>query len=108
MLAHNYVCVYCINYFYNTKETADVVAAAAKVAHPQPAIIIRGTFTGNINDAFLICEKQILCKAEPQSSILMLFMAYYVFNMHYCSGCSNVFSFLEVLFLSLVPPKEQS
>lgn len=75
------------------------------VKHPQPVIITRGTYRGSIKDAFLVCEQQLLCEVQPESGILMLFVAYYVFNMQYCTGCTNVFHFLEVLLLGADPPK---
>ena len=74
------------------------------MTHPQPVIIIRGTCT-EPKDAYLVCEKLVLSKFSPADVPLMLFATYYVFNMHYCSGCTNFFTFLEVLFLNVAPPK---
>ena len=36
---------------------------------------------------------------------IILFASYYVFNLQYCTGCTNVFLFLEVLFLNAPPVK---
>ena len=54
---------------------------------------------------FLVCEKSILSKFAGEDAALTLFSTYYAFNMQYPQGCSNVFSFLEVLFLNITPPK---
>ena len=73
------------------------------VPHPQPVVIVRGTYT-KFKDAYLVCEKIVLCKITQDLPII-LFAAYYVFNMQYCSGCTNFYSFFEVLFLAIKPPK---
>ena len=96
---------YTCHHLLFIQESADAAAAANKLQYPQPVIIVRGSYTGNIKDAFLACEKDILCKVSPECSIIILFMTYYVFNIHYCCGCSNVFSLLEVFFLGIIPPK---
>ena len=74
------------------QDYADVTAEAKEVTHPQSVIIIRGTCT-EPKDAYLVCEKLVLSKFSPADVPLMLFATYYVFNMHYCSGCTNFFTF---------------
>ena len=37
----------------------------------------------------------------------ILLAAFYVFNMQYMSGCTNVFSFLEYLFVDVPVPKRR-
>ena len=70
----------------------------------QPLVILRETPT-KVKDAHLVCEKMVLTKVVPQDLPIILFAAYYVFNMQYCSGCTNFFTFLEVIFLNATPPK---
>lgn len=80
------------------------MAEAEKAPRPQPFVIVRGT-SRCIKDAFLVCEKMVLSKIKPFDLPIILFAAYYVFNMQYCSGCTNFFTFLEVLFINAAPPK---
>lgn len=78
---------------------------AKEVAILQPVVLIRGTLA-NIKDAHLVCEKMMMCKLRQVEDIaVVLLAAYYTFNMHYCNGCGNVFSALEVLLMDAVPPK---
>ena len=37
---------------------------------------------------------------------IILFATYIVFNMEYCIGCTNYYSFLEVTFLDAPIPKK--
>ncbi len=57
---------------------------------PQPIVIVRGRLAA-IKDCYLMVEKTILCKVEPTNVPLVLLAAFYVFNMHYMPGFSNVF-----------------
>ena len=66
--------------------------------------MIRGTRL-KVKDAFLICEKIVLSRIEVADIPLILFAAYYVFNIVYPIGCTNFFSFFEVIFLNSTPPK---
>ena len=56
-------------------------------------------------EAFLICENMVMCTLPGIDAAMLLFAAYYTFNMQYCSGCTNLFCFLEVLYLNATPPK---
>lgn len=85
------------------KEYADL-SKEAEDASPQPVILIQGT-QANVKSAFLICEKMVLSKIDAVDIPIVLFAAYYVFNIKYASGCTNLFSFLEVIFINAPPPK---
>ena len=71
--------------------------------HPQTFVIVRGNYY-KVKDAYLVCKKMVLSKIKPFDLPLVLFATYYVFNIQYCSGCTNFFSFLEVPFLNATPP----
>lgn len=70
-----------------------------------PVVTVRGSVE-QPREAFLICEKKILSQIPGEDAALVLFATYYAFNMQYPQGCSNIFSFLEVLFLEATPPKK--
>jgi len=89
--------------YYFLQEFADVAEEAKQAVHPQPLVIIRGT-AADPKDAFLICEKQVLSKVAAGDLPIVLFATYYVFNMQYCSGCTN-FSFFKVLFINAAPKR---
>jgi len=67
-------------------------------------VIIRGQAKAP-KDGYLVVENRIMSKIDLADVPLILFASYYVFNMQYCTGCTNVFSFLEVLFLNAPPIK---
>ena len=94
---------FTLDVFFFTKEFADV-SKEAKSMSPPPVVVVQGTQT-KVKAAFLVCEKVVLSKVDAVHIPLILFAAYYTFNIKYPSGCSNFFSFLEVLFLNAVPPK---
>ena len=58
-------------------------------------------------EAFLIYEKMmmIMCQNPGEDVAVVLFAAYYTFNMQCCCGCTNLFCLLEVLYLNATPPK---
>ena len=50
---------------------------------------------------FLVVDKTIVCEMEVTSDIpFILLAAFIVFNICYPKGCSNIFSFMEVLTLN--------
>lgn len=57
------------------------------------------------NDIFLIVDKNIVDKVEPQDIPFALMAAFYVFNIHYPKGCHVLYAFLEVLALTFTPEK---
>ena len=72
---------------------------------PQPTVIIRGRLAA-IKDCYLVVEKTILCKVESTNALLVLLAAFYVFNMHYTPGFSNLPTFLEVFLLDTKVPRK--
>lgn len=53
---------------------------------------------GDVKDCYLAIEKQIICKVEIRHAVFILFASFYVFNVNYPDGCSNVYLLLELLF----------
>ena len=80
--------------------------AATTLEVPQPVILVQGRMAeSGAKAAYLVVEKQILCKIDACNIPITLLAAYYAFNICYCHGCTNVYSFFEVLFLDASPPK---
>lgn len=72
---------------------------------PQPLIVIKGS-PKEPKEAFLFVDRVVLTKVPLQKITLALMAGFYVFNIHYTVGCSNLFTFLETYFLSYKPPKK--
>ena len=57
---------------------------------------------GDITDAkqsFLVVDKKILCEIEFEGIPFCLMAAFFVFNIFYPRGCSNFYSFMEIMTL---------
>ena len=85
-------------YFF--QEFSDVSTEAKNTEYPQPVIIIRGQA-----DGYLVVDNRIMSRIDLTDVPIILFASYYIFNLQHCTGCTNVFSFLEVLFLNAPPVK---
>ena len=70
---------------------------SSMVSHcaPHPMVIIIGDHKDPVQ-AFLVCEKKILCEISTKDIPVSLLMPYYTFNMCYPKGCSNFYTFIEV------------
>ena len=66
--------------------------------------MVRGTAT-KVKDAVLSIEGTVLSKINPIDIPIVLFAAYYVFNIKYKNGTANFYSFSEVIFINATPPK---
>ena len=64
----------------------------------EPYIIVVGTM-GDPSQAFLVVDCHVIGEVELNKIPLVLLGAYFVFNICYCKGCNNMFSYLEVLCL---------
>jgi len=94
--------------FISLQEHCDISisAVARDVEQAQPVIVIRGTHILPL-EGYLVTEKVLMSKVPSLADVpLILFATYFVFNMEYCNGCSNFYSFLEVAFLDAPTPKK--
>ena len=74
----------------------------------EPTIVIRGSLV-SIKDMYLVIQKQVLCKIpEIKDVVLILLASFYVFNMHYTSGFSNLFMVLEHYIMGRTIPKSKT
>ena len=56
----------------------------------QPCVIIKGSIERGVEKAVLLIEKEIIFMFGPNDIALVLLGAFYVFNMHYTEGCTNI------------------
>ena len=76
----------------------NVAAVAKQSAYPTPYILVSGE---NYVQTFLVVDKTIISEIKSCSDIPFgLMAAYFVFNICYPRGCTNLFSFLEVITLN--------
>lgn len=74
----------------------------------EPAIVVRGSLA-SIKDTHLVIQKQVLCKIpEMKEVVLILLASFYVFNMHYTTGFSNLFMFLECYIMGRPIPSDKT
>lgn len=67
--------------------------------------MIRGTFE-NPKDGFLVVEKTFLAKIPSIMDVpLILLAAFYIFDMQYTIGLTNLYTFLEYYLLGKKIPK---
>lgn len=93
----------CALYFY-TQECDDVKAKAKSIKLPQPVLLVRGEITMP-KDAHIITEGHVLSELPFEDLLYVLLCCFYSFNMQYTHSCTNFYSFIEHLFLEVVPPK---
>ncbi len=72
--------------------------AAEEVPTSQPRVVVKKVI-GSVCDAYLVLEKQIVCKLPPDELPPAILAVLYVFNVHYPDGCSNLYSFFESALL---------
>ena len=90
------------------QESLSITAAVSDIDEAAPTLIIKETFEGQVREVFLVSEKEVLCKIEPQKSPLFLFAAFYAFNMQYPKGLVSLYTFLEIVLFNRRPNKVPS
>lgn len=79
---------------------------ATGVSSPQPCLIAC-CVGGEVKQCYVVIEKKILCSVNIDVAVLVTFCSFFVFNMHYTSGCTNLYTFFEYLFLDTCVPKRK-
>ena len=82
--------------------------AVSSISVAQPSVIVKGKLSSNIKEAILVVEKKIICLFPAKDTTLLLISAFYVFNMHYTVGCTNLFSFFDVIFFKQKKPTKKT
>lgn len=81
--------------------------AASKVPTPQPCVVLQGSF-GQVQRAVLVVEKKLVAPFSPKDTPLVLISTFFAFNMHYTEGCTNYFTFFEVIFFKCKKPAKKT
>ena len=63
-----------------------------------PYALIVGSWE-EARQAFLTVDKQVIMEMDIKDVPLVLMSAFFVYNIHYPSGCSNFYTFMEVFTL---------
>ncbi len=85
-------------YQFLAQEGDSVKDAVVKVPTAQPCIIVRGAL-----DEMLL-KKPLISTIPPKESLLVPVSAFYAYNMHYTEGCTNLYTFYQVIFFKSKKP----
>ena len=78
-----------------------------EVTNLTPYMLVVGGYK-DPKQAFLVADKKIVSEVQCFEDLpFCLMSAYFVFNIHYPTGCSNFFQFMEVITLNF-PVKKAS
>ena len=80
---------------------------AKALEYPQPLVLIRGS-ASNPKDGYLVIENIVMSRIKVEELPIVLFAAYYVFNIEYTTGTRNFYQFLEAIFLNVTVPKTKT
>ena len=94
--------------FFLFQESLSISAATSEIDEAAPTLIVKENFEGQVSEVFLVSEKVMLCKIDPQKSPLYLFAAFYAFNMQYPKGLVSLYTFLEIFLFNKRPKKVPS
>jgi len=84
-----------------------VTTEAKALEYPQPVVLIRGS-ASNPKDGYLVIENIVMSRIKVEELPIVLFAAYYVFNIEYTAGTRNFYQFLETIFLNVTVPKTKT
>ena len=84
-----------------------MISAVSQIKVLTPIILIKGTLT-DFRDAYLVIEKDVICKVPIEEILMILLASYYVFDMKYPQGLTNLYMFLENYFLGFKVPREKT
>lgn len=94
-------------FFLHMQEGDSVKDAVLQVPTAQPCTIVKGTLD-NIKDAVLVVEKELIACIPPAELPLVLVSAFYAYNMHYTEGCTNLYTFFEIVFFKAKKPAKKT
>lgn len=63
---------------------------------PQPCLIVKND-KGRAKDCYLVIEKTVIAKVEAADAVVILFASFFVFNVHYPHGCTNLYTVMEAV-----------
>ena len=97
--------VFCVPYI---QATVNITAAVRDLPISTPVIIAKTKVDDTVQEAFLACESQVVCKVNSEDSILYLLAAFYSYHMQFPKGLRSLYTLFEILFLNQRPKKVPS
>ena len=86
--------------------SCDLLEAILDKKQQEPYVLIVG-HVQDAQQAFIVVDGEILCEVDVNDCVLALMSVFFVFNICYMKGVSNLFTFLEVVVLNMtckLPP----
>ena len=77
----------------------NVTKMVEEIEQPQPYILVIGD-SGSEWQAFLITDKKVVTEVPFENTPLTLMSAFFVYNICYPNGCTNFYTFMEVVILN--------
>ena len=75
---------------------------AKNIPSPQPCLVVK-TNEGRAEECYLVIEKTVTAKIEViKDAVLILFASFFVFNVHYPHGCTNLYTVMEAILLDKI------
>ncbi len=71
---------------------------AKNMPSPQPSLIVKKK-KGRAEQCYLVVENTLISPVKIEDAVLVLFASFFVFNVHYPHGCTNVYTVLEAILL---------
>lgn len=75
--------------------SSDVTAVVSDNDHLEPYILVVES-----NEVYLVVDKRVVHQVEVMDIPFNLMAAYFVYNICYPKGCSNFYTFLEIMMLN--------
>ena len=94
--------IYNIHTCISLQGCTNVTDVAMENSNLAPYVLIIGNWE-EASQAFLVVDKQVITEMKIQDVPFVLMSAFFVYNIHYPSGCSNFYTFMEVFTLGFVP-----
>ena len=82
----------------------NVTEVAANHSNLAPYILSVG-YVKEATQSFLVVDKQVIMEVKTCDIPLVLMSAFFIFNIHYPQGCTNLYSFMEVFALGFSSAK---
>ncbi len=82
------------------QNTADLNSEARKRAQNEPYLLCCGDVC-QPEQIYLVIEREIICEVKNEDTPYALLSAFFVFNIEYTLGCTNVYLFLEKTLLGV-------
>lgn len=75
---------------------------------PSTLILVQSSIVQKYTTCFIVVDRCVLCSCRQHEVVPVLMAAFYVFNIKYTEGCTNLFFLLERILLEKSPPGGKS